>query len=431
MPSTTPTLARADVYDHVRRHCFGRARSGSVGIEIELLTFPAGHPARRPASADLRAVSGACVPGGGGSVTLEPGGQVELSTVPQPNLRAALEVATAELAVVRRTLADAGIVTRAQGIDPLRPPLRVLNEPRYRAMDAFFTADDDRRGPVPGLFPRGAGQLMMCNTASLQVNVDNGPAAGMAARWRLAHALGPVLVATFANSPRAPESPDQVPVRATRQLVWAAIDPTRTRSVPTEGEPAEAWARYALEARVMLVRTRGDRFEAVRGGLTFGTWIEEGHGGWFPTLADLDYHLTTLFPPVRARGWLELRALDALPDPWWQVAVAVTVALLDDPRAAAAAARACAPVAGAWAEAARLGLSHPPLAAAARACTAAALDALPRLDCPAGALDATREYQARYVACGRSPADDLLDRWRAEGAGPLEADPLPEDAPAA
>lgn len=436
MPSTTPTLDREEILAHVRRRCFGRDGSGAVGIEIELLTFPAGHPNRRPPASDLLAATEGCQPGRGGLVTLEPGGQVELSSAPQPGLRAALEATAADLRVLRRALDATGIATRAQGLDPLRPTLRVLDDPRYQAMDAYFSAYDDRTAPRSGPFALGAGHLMMCNTASLQLNVDLGPAPLLPGRWRLAHALGPVLIAAFANSPRLPYRSGEVAMRSSRQLVWAAIDPSRSAPAPVSLDPAVAWTTYALDARVMLVRDSDARFEPVRSELTFRNWVEGGYRGCFPTLDDLDYHLTTLFPPVRPRGWLELRVIDSLPDPWWQVAAAVTVALLDDPVAADVAARVCASVHDHWFEAACDGLTSAPLAAAARACFAAALDALPRLDCPLPVREAAADYAARYVGRGRSPADDLLEEWArgdavATVAAPLVADPLPGDAPAA
>ena len=64
-----------------------------------------------------------------------------------------------------------------------------------------------------------------------------------------------------------------------------------------------------------------------------------------PTLADLDYHLTTLFPPVRPRGYVEIRCIDALPDRWWPALAALTAVLIDDPIAADRAAELCEPVA--------------------------------------------------------------------------------------
>src|SRR5690606_36539071 len=117
------------------------------------------------------------------------------------------------------------------------------------------------------------------------------------------------------------------------------------------------------------------------------------------------YHLSTLFPPVRPRGWLELRMIDAPPVPYWPVPVAVATALLDDPAASRAAEDAAAPVAHLWAEAARRGLAHPPLAAAARACFAAPRARRPRSGPPA-TVARVAGYARRSVERGRAPADD-------------------------
>jgi glutamate--cysteine ligase len=119
---------------------------------------------------------------------------------------------------------------------------------------------------------------------------------------------------------------------------------------------------------------------------------------------------------VRLRGWLELRFLDALPAPWWHVAVAVTTALLDDEEAAGLAEHACAPAADLWHQAARNGLEHPVLSLAAKECFAAAQEALARRNAPRATQDATAAFYDRYVARHRSPADDHLDAWaRARG----------------
>jgi glutamate--cysteine ligase len=104
---------------------------------------------------------------------------------------------------------------------------------------------------------------------------------------------------------------------------------------------------------------------------------------------------------VRLRGWLELRYLDMLPDPHWQVAVLTAGALLDDPGAADAARAACAPVEGRWQDAARLGVSDPELQRAALGCLTAVGSPV---------VDA---YVERWTSRGRSPADDLLDAYAA------------------
>jgi gamma-glutamylcysteine synthetase len=90
---------------------------------------------------------------------------------------------------------------------------------------------------------------------------------------------------------------------------------------------------YALDARVMAFRTHDGPWE-VDPGMTLREWVSGGTGRARPTYNEVAYHLTTLFPPVRPRGWLELRVIDALPDHLWPVAVAVTAALVEDRTAA-------------------------------------------------------------------------------------------------
>jgi glutamate--cysteine ligase len=197
--------------------------------------------------------------------------------------------------------------------------------------------------------------------------------------------------------------------------VWHAIDPGRTNSARRlDAAPAAShWARYVLDAPVMMVRVDDARSVAVLAPQSFEAWIVDGHSLGFPTADDLAHHVTTLFPPVRPKGWLELRMIDALPEEWWPVAVAVTVALLDDPQAARRATHATAAVRDRWSSAARDALHDPGLADAAQWCFDAALGALDRLGADAATIDAAEEYAARFVHRSRCPADDLLDDWAA------------------
>jgi glutamate--cysteine ligase len=382
-----------DVYEHVSGICFKTGPPGRVGAETEWLVVGPADPAAHVPLGLLRVIMEAAGPLPAGSrVTYEPGGQLELSTIPFDGLADLHMALSADLARVRAHLASHGLALAGHGVDPYRGPLLQHDGRRYRCMSAYF-------GP-PGLAP-------MCSTASVQVCLDIGAdRADAARRWGLANALGPVLVAAFANS--ALRAGEHTGLRSTRQELWARLDPGRT-AVPAGADPVEAWAAYALDARVMLLRetpggTAGDGWVADPG-MTFREWIGRSENDR-PTEEDLTYHLSTLFPPVRPRGWLELRMIDAVPDPYWPVPVAVVTALLDDPRAAAAAAAAAEPVAGRWPEAVRHALADPALAAAARSCFAAALDALPRLGAP-GLVPLVSEYAERYVERGRCPADDL------------------------
>jgi len=411
MPASARSLTPTQVHDYVRQHCFQPGYAGRVGVELELLTTQTGDPARRPRLDDLLAAVASVDPPEGSGISLEPGGQVELSSLPRPGPAAAIGATETDLDALRAVLGAAGIATAAIGLDFVRPYDRIVGGGRYEAMEAYFAAD-------------GAGPAMMCGTASVQVNSDLGDEAMITRRWRLVHALGPMLAASFANSPLTAGGPTGA--KSSRQQIWAALDASRVAPVltgtgPQSLGPVEAWARYAMAAGVMLIRTSPERFQPVGRGLPFAAWMADGHEAGYPTIEDFAYHLSTLFPPVRPKGWLELRMIDAVPDPWWQVAVAVTTALADDPATFEVAEHACGPVAACWSEAAAHGLTHPALASAARTCFAAALDALPRLGVGRELAALTAAYADRYVDRSRTPGDDLLDAWRADPRCSLSA----------
>jgi glutamate--cysteine ligase len=268
----------------------------------------------------------------------------------------------------------------------------------------------------------------MCNTASVQINVGLGAGNEVARRWHVAHRIGPVLLAAFANSGLAGGQPSGW--KSARMRAWWGIDATRTAPVSTtrtiDPDPASAWARYALDANVLLVRRPDDEWEPLSTPLPLRAWLEHGHPAGWPTADDIAYHLTTLFPPIRPRGWLELRYLDSLPTPYWHVAVAVATALLDDDEAADTALAATEGVADQWVRASREGLDDPGLAAAARACFAAAAEALDR----AGADDATialvDDYRERFVEQSWCPADERAQAFALHGSlHPAAESPIP------
>ncbi|MEE1787374.1 ergothioneine biosynthesis glutamate--cysteine ligase EgtA [Streptomyces sp. SP17BM10] len=413
--------------------CFKIGPPRLVGVEVEWFvhddrcpTEPVPPERTRAAlrSLPLGGEDGTSLPSGS-RLTLEPGGQVELSSRPATGLLACVEDTRRDLTALRAAFAAQGLRLTGTGTDPLARPRRmVLDHPRYLAMERHF----DSAGPW--------GRIMMTGTASLQVCLDAGDADGPHAadrRWLLAHRLGPVLVAAFANSPLLDGKPTGH--RSTRQIVWSRMDPTRTLApAPDHGDPREAWAQYVLDAEVLCVRRPdGIPWTAPRG-LTFRDWLR-GAGERPPTLADLDYHRTTLFPPVRPRGHLELRMIDAQPGDGWVVPAALVTALLDDPVAADAALAALeplealeaprtpgpqqgadsprAPRSDVWRRAATLAVADPELRRAALACFAAADAALGRLP-GAGRLRATvAGFAERYPARGRCPADDQLDALRA------------------
>jgi glutamate--cysteine ligase len=362
----------------------------------------------------------------GALLTTEPGGQLELSSQPADSLADLVTATCADLAALRGVLADAGLQLAGIGLDPLRPPRRMLTLPRYAAMEAFF----DRGGPW--------GRQMMCGTASVQVCLDagddsDGPA-GYRWRWRLLHAIGPVLVGAFANSPLREGKPTGW--ASSRQQVWAHMDPGRTRSPEPDGDLRATWAAYALDAQLMCLRSPDSADWSAPPGLTFRDWVRadavpaqpagngngNGNGKTLrrPTAEDLEYHLSTLFPPVRPRGHFELRMIDAQPGDGWIVPLAVCTALLSDAQAGEAARAAVAPLwagqppggDGPWLRAARLGPADPAISRASRACFAAAREALVRMSAPGAITAAVDDFTHRYVSKDRCPADDLLEEIR-------------------
>jgi glutamate--cysteine ligase len=411
-PEVLPDLDAARA--HVAATALRSTTPGPVGLELESHLVDLRAPAVRvPWRRVTAAVAALPTLPGNSRVTLEPGGQVEVSGPPLPDVTAAVSALRADTGVVRAGLRASGLGLATVGTDPCRPACRVSPGPRYVAMEQHF-AD-------VGCLPAGA--AMMSSTASLQVNLEAGPASGWVARVALAHALGPVLVAVSACSPML--AGRETGWRSSRQHVWGEVDQARCGPLLGREPPAAEWAEYALAAPVMAVRDRSGGITAVRGRTSFAEWITGGGPGRRrPTSADLDYHLTTLFPPVRLRGFLEIRYLDAAPEPWWPALAAVTATLLDVPAAADAAAAATEPVAGAWDRAARQGLTDPALHAAAVACLEAAVS-----HAPAG-LKREVTALAERVVRGSSPGDDLLRTARRRGAaGALHAATRHEEEP--
>ena len=383
--------------EYVAGICFKTGPPGLVGTELEWTVHHTDDPTR-PLDPDLLAralhphtpstldpdTDHLPLPSGD-TITVEPGGQVEISTQPHPSLALLHAAVSADLDHLTALLAGAGLRLGEHATDAHRPPRRLLRTPRYDAMAEDFAA----HGPH--------GHTMMCSTAALQVCLDAGPPDRVPARWAALHALGPVLLALFANSPRY--AGERTGWASTRMRSWLGMDPARTGPVPNGGaDPARDWARYAMSAPVLRVRRDGRSWRCPPG-TSFADWI----GGAFgdpPTRADLDYHLSTLFPPVRPRGYLEVRYLDQQPPDEWFAPVAVLAALFATESTVDGARELCAPVEGRWLDAARSGLADRELAATAGAVVELAAGALPETGLPQGIRTEVMETVGRRLAGG-------------------------------
>jgi glutamate--cysteine ligase len=177
----------------------------------------------------------------------------------------------------------------------------------------------------------------------------------------------------------------------------------------------------------MLFRSLDHDFTPGIPGFSFANWVSAGHEeyGW-PTVQDLDYHLTTLFFEVRARGFLELRAGEALPDRWRAAQVVLIAALLYDEQArsealdALSGIRAC--LQDYWHRASVAGVRDPDIGALAQTTWAIAIRGAERM--PSGffgarALCAAREFLDRYTNQNRMPADELAELNQQDPAAAL------------
>ncbi|MCW3842588.1 ergothioneine biosynthesis glutamate--cysteine ligase EgtA [Micromonospora yasonensis] len=387
---------------HIARICFKTGPPTLTGVELEWTVHDATDPTRPVDRERLRRALGRHSPvtidptspaeglRHGGAVTVEPGGQVEISSAPRPSIAALIQATSADIAELSAVLDAAGLVLGGTGMDPWRAPRPVVETPRYQAMRCVF----DRRGP--------AGRAMMYSTAGLQVCLDAGEPERLAERWAAAHAVGPPLLAAFATADR--HAGRRTGWASARMAAWLAIDPARTRPVwsPHRAghDPVTAWTGYALAAPLLCVRADGPDWTPPPG-VTFADWLA-GALPRPPTTDDLEYHVSTLFPPVRPRGYLEVRYLDAQPGREWTLPLAVLAALFADPDTTRAALAAAVPVADRWHAAARYGLDDPALAAAAAELFDLALTALPRLELPAGLHEETsRGIRRRRAATER------------------------------
>ena len=325
----------------------------------------------------------------GGTLTFEPGGQLEYSSPPCRSASALLARMRSVVLPLRAAAADAGIDLLAVGIDPLnsaeRAPM-VIHAERYQRMAEYLA----RIGP--------AGARMMRQTAAFQLSVDFDDEPWL--RWRVLNAAAPYVVAIFANSPIY--AGERTGYQSARADAWRNLDPTRTGFAYDEQAPVEAYLDFALAAPAIL-------FPALDGEhKPFGEWLARAN----PTIEEWQDHLSTLFPEVRPRGHLELRSADAISPEWYAAPLALTAGILYDSRALRAAADLLpTPDLALLERAGRLGLHDPAIAR-----TAADLFELGLSGCaglgagyfhPAD-LEQARAYFDRYTSRARAPADDVL-----------------------
>lgn len=261
---------------------------------------------------------------GGGTITLEPACQIEYSGPPADAADDAVADLESFVGAIVAEGESSGIRFVARGYNGFStaPGELEIRKPRYIAMDRHFGAI----GPF--------GRAMMRSTCALQMNVDFGGEGSAAERWRLANMIAPSLNAIFAN---APGEYDGKHYRSFRYEIWRRLDPSRTGRLydRPDLDPVADYLRFALDASVMMVRGGAhdpDGFCSPAGAMTFREWMAGGSTFGYPDWEDWRIHLSTLFPDVRARGYMELRSIDALPRQYRRIAVGFVAALLRNDR---------------------------------------------------------------------------------------------------
>ena len=324
----------------------------------------------------------------GGTLTFEPGGQLEFSSPACRSPSALLALLRSVVLPLRAAAANEGIELLAAGLDPCNSaeaaPL-LLNTVRYTRMAEYLA----RIGP--------AGARMMRQTAAFQVSLDLDDEPFL--RWRVMNAAAPWVVAIFANSPVYEGT--STGYRSARAEVWRTLDPGRTGLPWDERDPVGHYCEFALRAPALLLPELDGAHRP------FGEWLRHAR----PTLDEWHEHLSTLFPEVRPRGHLELRSCDAVPPQWYAAPVALAVGITYDPWALRAAADLLGrPDMDLLRRAGRLGLGDDAIRRTAADLVDIALAGCGHLG-PGyfhpSDLEQARLFFEQYTHRGRSPADDF------------------------
>ena len=352
----------------------------------------------------------------GRTITLEPGGQLELSGAPLASLHETNREFRDHIALVNAVSERFGIVWLGLGMHPLArvEDLPRMPRERHQIMREYLARRDT------------LGLHMMHATAGVQANFDFASEADAARKLRLALAASPISTAIFANSPLSEGKPNGFQSR--RAEIWRHTDTDRWSLLPFAFEPdfgeGTAYRRYtewALDVPMFLIVRDGHSFAA--GGQSFRRFMKHGYQGHRATLADWVVHLTTVFPEVRLKRVVETRGVDAVPGAQVCALPAFWKGLLYDDDALAAGlervrAWSFAQVDALHAAVARDGLSaqapDAPVLAVARDLIAISRRGLERI----GERNSLGEDESLYLdpldriaERGTSPAAQLLENW--------------------
>jgi glutamate--cysteine ligase len=360
---------------------------------------------------------------GGGAISLEPGGQFELSGAPVATLHETCRETQCHMAQVNEVARALGIRFLNLGMSPLwtRAETPAMPKSRYRIMTAYM--------PKVG----GKGLDMMYRTTTVQVNLDFQSEADMVRKLRVGIALQPLATALFANSPFTDGKPNGS--LSYRSEIWRDTDNARAGMLPfvfEDGMGYERYVDYALDVPMYFIK-RGDRYIDAAG-TSFRDLLAGKHPllpGEMATVSDWSNHLSTIFPEVRLKRYLEMRGADAGPQPFLVALSAFWVGLYYHQPSLDAAADLIRPWTAEQRQALRDAVPREGLSAAIGGRTlrqiAKEVLALSRAGLAARRrLDEHGRDEARYLdvldvvaETGRNQAENLLDRYHGAWGGDI------------
>ena len=239
----------------------------------------------------------------GASITLEPGAQLELSGEQCPTIHCTQAELATHVREVVSVGGELGIAFLGLGMQPMSPldEIEWVPKQRYRIMGPYMT----RVGTL--------GQRMMKQTATVQANIDYGDERDAMLKLRVGMGLAPLVNAMFANSSISDGGLNGY--MSFRGHVWTDTDRARCGLLPfvfREGASFADYIEWALDVPLYFI-LRGGRYRTEVTGVPFRRFLAEGVAGERATLDDWNLHLTTLFPEVRLKGYIEIRSADSQP----------------------------------------------------------------------------------------------------------------------
>lgn len=235
-------------------------------------------------------------------ITLEPGGQIELSGEPCESIHCTYREFTQHIRELIEVAEPLDIVFLGLGMQPVSriEEIQWVPKKRYRIMGPYM--------PKVGTL----GQRMMKQTATVQTNIDFLDEKDAIAKFRTGMGLAPILIAMFANSPISDGQLNGY--RSFREHIWTDTDRSRAGMLKFAFAPEASFAHYvdyALDVPMYFIIRHHDYIDMT--GVTFRQYLAHGHNGERATMADWADHLTTLFPETRIKRYIEIRSVDSQP----------------------------------------------------------------------------------------------------------------------